>query len=398
MKERISLPSIEHCTGCQACRVACPVDAITMQENERGHIYPIINEDKCIKCNKCANVCPELVPIVPYKEQDIAFAMWINDAHNRHYSTSGGLSYILSKEFVERKGVFCGAVYRNEGAIHEIANNVSDLSKFQGSKYTHSDVKDVYEEIRKLLKCGTLVLFSGTPCQVAGLRSYLKKDYDNLYTIDILCHGVPSLKVLRDRIFYIQKISNKRIKNIRFRDKQPDQHHTCMKYMFDDGTSMSIPVVQDEYFRCFVTNHALRNNCFNCKYSNCKRVGDITLADFWLYRATKLKYRSHKKGVSLVLVNSDKGRMLIEQIKEYLVIDTRDISLAIRGNHNLKSPQIKPETYDDFWCEYEAGKTIEDLCEKYYPKESPIPTETLNQKVKNVIKLTLSTLGLFKIK
>lgn len=398
MKERIQLPDIEHCTGCQACRVACPVNAISMQENEKGHIYPVIDDTICIKCNKCAKTCPELSPVATHEEQTTAYAMWINDEENRKYSTSGGVSYLLSKKIIEQNGYFCGAVYENARAVHKITREKNEISKFQGSKYTHSDVNDVYKEIKKLLDDEKSVLFSSTPCQVAALRSYLRKDYDNLYTIDILCHGVPSRKTLRDRISYIQKEVQKGIKEIRFRDKQPDQHHTCVKYIFDDNTALSIPVVNDEYFRCFVTNHSLRENCFNCKYSNCRRVGDITLADFWLYSATKLKYHSYKKGVSLVLVNSDKGKALIESLRDKLTIDIRDITQAIRGNHNLKCPQLKPETFDQFWEEYLCGKTIEELCTKYYPKELPVPPDKITTRIKQFIKLTLSTLGIYKIR
>lgn len=389
MKERIQLPTIEHCTGCQACRVACPKNAITMQENEKGNIYPVVDEQQCINCNKCANVCPELSPLTFNAKQEKVYAMWVNHTKNRKYSTSGGASYIMAKTIIERGGYFCGAVYNDGGAEHSICDNIDKLYRFQGSKYVHSNVKDVYKEVEILLKDGKEILFTGTPCQVAALRSFLRKEYDTLYCVDIVCHGVPNKKVLGSRIKTIEQSHGKKVIDIRFRDKQPDQYNTCMKYTFEDGTSYKCSEFEDAYIRSFESGYILRDNCFNCTYKKSERCSDITIADFWGYLPRKLKFNSYRKGTSLMIVNSEKGKKLFNEIKKFCTIDdSRDFDYAVKGNRNLKAPQIKPNDYDLFWERYLHGETLEDLQKDLY---SPIQKKKRSQiaRIKQFIALLL---------
>lgn len=368
MKECIPLPQIEHCTGCQACRVACPTNAITMQENEKGNIYPVVDEQLCISCNKCARICPELSPVKLHNKQDNVLAIWVNNPKKRKYSTSGGVSFIMAKTIIERGGYFCGAVYNDGGAEHLICNSIDELYRFQGSKYVHSNVKDVYKEVEILLKDGKEILFTGTPCQVAALRSFLRKEYDKLYCVDIVCHGVPNRKVLGSRIKYIEQIHGKKIVNIRFRDKQPNQHNTCMKYTFNDGTSYNCSEFEDAYIRSFESGYILRDNCFNCTYKKSERCSDITIADFWGYAPQKLKFHSYRKGTSLMIVNSEKGKKLFNEIKKFCTIDdSRDFDYAVKGNRNLKAPQLQPDNYDQFWQRYLNGETLEELQPVFYP-------------------------------
>lgn len=400
MNERIQLPTDEHCTGCQACRVACPVGAIKMQENKRGHIYPSINEDKCIKCNKCARVCPELNPIQLFPKQEKAYAIWVSDSAKRLTSTSGGASYILAKSTIEKGGYFCGVTYSNGGAEHSICNSIDQLYRFQGSKYTHSNVKEVYKEIELLLKEAKRVLFTGTPCQVSALRSYLRKEYNNLYCVDIVCHGVPSKQVLRDRISHIESIKGKKVVDIRFRDKQPDQYNTCMKYIFSDGTSHMCSEFEDPYIRSFEKGLTLRNNCYNCIYKRPERTGDLTIADFWGYHPRTLRFLSYRKGTSLLIVNNNKGEELFKMIKRNCTIDTeRTFEEAVRSNRNLIQPQPLPTDYEEFWKRYLDGETLEELQKEYYPIiRSNKPSKTTKTRIKSIIKLTLSTLGIYKIR
>ena len=240
-----------------------------------------------------------------------------------------------------------------------------------------------------LLKDGKEVLFTGTPCQVAALRAYLRKEYDTLYCVDIVCHGVPNKKVLGSRIKAIEQSHGKKVVDIRFRDKQPDQHNTYMKYTFEDGSSLSNSFSTDPYSRSFVLNYTLRENCFSCKYSRAERCSDITIADFWGYIPQKLKFLSYRKGTSLMIVNSDKGCRLFNQIRDLCTIDSsRDFKYAVKGNHNLKAPQLRPNDYDQFWQRYLNGETLEELQPMFYPA---IQNKKMSQitRIKQLIALLL---------
>ena len=355
------------CSGCQACKESCPVQAISMEENSRGFVYPKIDKSICIDCKKCVKVCPAINPQQKNPAQDIVYAAWTKDSLNRWFSTSGGVSYELSKWFVENGGVFCGCRWNIDHAEHVCCDCIEDLHQFQGSKYTYSNINGVYTQIRTYLKSGRKVLFVGTACQVAGLKSFLVKEYDNLYTVEILCHGIPSLSMLRERISQVEKENNKRVIDIRFRNKVTSQHNTCMKYTYEDGATFSCSEFSDFFFRGFESNYFLRENCFQCQYATPERVADLTIADFWGYRLKQLRYKSHRKGTSLVLVNTDKGSNLFKILSSKLIIDKRSFEEAAKCNPNLYKPQTKPITYDVFWERLQEGENILQLHQEYFP-------------------------------
>ena len=364
--------SHEMCTGCQACRIACPKHCISMKEDDKGNIYPAIDNTLCIDCRRCQKVCPSLNPPVFSKRPLKVYAGWVKDKKARKYSTSGGISYVLSKHFLEKKDVFCGALWTKDGAVHKLSSEISDLKKYQGSKYSHSDVKNCYKEIREELSLGRSVLFTGTPCQVAALRKYLNKEYDNLFTVDIICHGVPSRRILRDNIKDIEQVHGKKVVEMRFRDKQPDQLHTCCKYIFEDGTFVLHEYRKDFFFRSFVDNYALRENCFNCNYSRIQRVSDMTIADFWGYQPKSLKFYKHELGVSIIIVNSEKGERLIDMVKDSIVYEERDYHECI--NRNMYKPQLKPDDYDLYWADYDRGNISKsEIQRKYLTSPAPFP-------------------------
>lgn len=361
--------SHDYCTGCQACRLVCPKHCISMSEDDKGNIYPIVDQSLCIDCKKCQKACPSLKPptfsIKPIK----VYAGWAKDKKARKYSTSGAISYVLSKYFLQSGNVFCGAIWTEEGAIHKVSTSIDEVKLFQGSKYSHSDVKNCYEEVRQYLLLGKKVLFTGTPCQVAALRKYLKKDYEGLYTVDLVCHGVPSKRVLRDRIKAIEKEQGKHVVEMRFRDKQPDQFHTCCKYTFNDGTFVLHEYRKDFFFRSFVDNYILRENCFNCQYSRLERVSDITIADFWGFSARSMKFYKFELGVSIIIVNTNHGQELLNLVKDEIIIEERSVKEC--DNQNLHAAQLKPKNYDEYWVDYNSGIDKECIQEKYLSK--PIP-------------------------
>jgi len=343
-----------------------------MIENDRGFIYPQIDTTACIDCKTCQKVCPSLNPPVFSGKPIAVYAGWAKEKEARKYSTSGAISWALSKHFLSENHAFCGVVWTEAGAVHRISNDINDIKLFQGSKYSHSNVGNSCEEIKKLLASQTKVLFSGTPCQVSALRNYLKKDYDNLFTVDIVCHGVPSNRVLRDRISKIENENKKKVVEMRFRDKQPDQLHTCCKYAFEDGTSVSHKYNEDFFFRSFVDNYALRENCFNCQYSKTERVSDMTIADFWGYQPHSMRLFKYEPGVSIILVNNQKGLELFDTIKSDIIVEERKVDEC--ANRNLHKPQPKPEDYEGYWKDYDdPSVSKEDIQKKYLT--TPIPAK-----------------------
>lgn len=360
------------CTSCQACKFVCPTTAISMQEDDHGFIYPVIDTEKCIDCHKCQKICPALNSRKDFRLPMKTYAGWSKDDANRHYSTSGGFAYELSKATIAEGGVVCGCRWNIDHAEHAIAETMEDIRQFQGSKYAYSDIKDCYSRIKEYLKQGRKVMFFGTGCQVAGLKAYLHDEYENLILVDVLCHGIPSQKALRERIRDVEKESNKKVVGMRFRDKKEDVFHTYCKYTFEDGTSCSCIVYKDYFFRGFDSNFLLRPNCFSCQYAQDKRISDITLADFWGYTPGKLSFVKYEPGVSMALVNTEKGKVTIEAL-ENVKLEERPFEMAKGGNRNLNAPQMKPASYDEFWLRYMSGEDLYSLSKQYFPPRA-VPT------------------------
>lgn len=382
---------IHNCTGCQTCRLVCPQSAITMlPDKEQGFLYPVIDKNLCTDCGKCIKHCPANHPIKPVEYQQKVYAGWIKKRKNRKFSTSGGLFVALAEYVLKEKGVVFGVEWdkSNYGAKHSYCEKIEELYKYQGSKYIQSNVGNSYRDAKSFLDDGRSVLFSGTPCQVAGLKYYLNKDYDHLFTIDIVCHGVPSPEVLRKDIEEVEKEQGATLENLRFRHKTPDQHYTSMRYEFNNGAILMQSVYRSFFSRGFVTNYFLRESCYNCKYSNTHRVGDITLADFWGYYPNKLKFAQYKKGVSMILINNAKGNALFNCVQNDLIFEERDIALAIRGNRNLQLPQIKPNNYYEFWQDFNRGYSMKELSDRYFPLID-IPSISILEKIKFWLKLII---------
>ena len=218
----IDIKDKSKCCGCSACVNICPNNAISMDIDDDGFKYPIVDVGKCINCGLCEKACPynnEYIKKNIY-DKSIAYGGWNNDDEIRKKSTSGGIFSAISKYILNNNGVVCGAIYNEKfEVVHEIIDNIDDLEKIYGSKYVQSDLKDNFRRIKKYLNDGRLVLFSGTPCQVSGLNSFLVKEYENLYTCDIVCHGVPSPKVFEKYKRELEEANNSEILNINFRDK-----------------------------------------------------------------------------------------------------------------------------------------------------------------------------------
>jgi len=329
---------INKCSGCSACVNICPQDAISMEYNKEGFLYPKIDTKKCINCNLCSKVCQINQHKITNKIPKEVIAASAND-EIREKSSSGGMFGLLAKEVLKQKGYVCGASFSDDfkKVEHIIISNEKELPKLQTSKYIQSDLGQIFKSIKKLLEENKLVLFCATPCQVEGLNNFLIKEYPNLITIDILCHGAPSPLVWRE---YLNEISkNEKIESINFRDKKNGwSSPLTLNIKFKNKKELSLKSNEDLYYRAFLKNLILRKSCSTCQYTNLSRMGDITLGDFWGINKYN-KNLNDNKGLSLVCVNSKKGEMLFSKIKNELKSFSKvPLEYAIRGNLVLEKP------------------------------------------------------------
>lgn len=366
------------CCGCQACANICPKNAITMQENEKGFLYPSIDQDKCINCGACKQACPVLNKKEEVEKDIATYACYNKNLQERLNSSSGGMFILLAKEIIRKGGVVFGAAFdENFNVKHTYADNEKDLIKFMGSKYTQSDIGNTYKEAKKFLEQDRVVLFSGTPCQIEGLKAYLKKDYDKLYTQDIICHGVPSPKVWRKYLDYQKELNNEDIKSVSFRNKDHGWSLFRMKISFDTK-AYSENHNEDLYMKSFLKNICLRDSCYECSFKKKYRISDITLADFWgidkIY-----PNMNDDKGISLILLNSAKGKELFGEIKKN--IEYREVELDIAAKYNSAlTESAKHCVNEKEFLENVDNLDFDKLVNKYVPKTP------LEKRIKNIIK------------
>lgn len=334
------------CTGCFACYNICPKNAIEMKEDKYGYIYPKINKEKCINCGLCKKVCPSLNKLEKIEPQK-CYAMYAKDKNIRNNSTSGGIATQISKKFLKNNGIVYGASFDNEcNVVHKRIEKIKELTLLQGSKYVHSYINDAFKQVKKDLLNDKKVLFFGTACQIAGLKKYLVKEYENLYLIDIICHGVPSQKFLKEEVKRIN--GNTDVERIIFRRNN--------KYGFaiikDEQCVYEVNREKSPYIDSFLLGLTLRNNCHNCMYADRKRVSDITIGDFWGLNKTSKFYDIRSGGVSAVICNTTKGINLVENVKNDFEIEEREYDEAVKGNAQLKKPASKYKEAQKFRNDY----------------------------------------------
>ena len=327
------------CNGCAACSNACPVNAISMVRNNEGFLYPKIDSSICINCGLCDKICEAEVAQRNKPQPDCYAAMASDEI--RKESSSGGVFTILANYVLQKDGYVCGCTFdiSDLKAKHIIINKQEDLHKLRGSKYIQSQIGSCYKDIKALLEQGSLVLFSGTPCQVAGLQKFLQKSYENLLTVDILCHGVPSPKVYQKHLNELCKSSNEKFLNINFRNKEYGwEPQFTTTTTTTTTTTYTFKHTEDVFLEVFLKNICLRKSCTSCQYCTTQRAGDFTIGDFWRidYFYSEL---NDKKGTSLLLTNNPKAEHLLNKIKNnFKKIKKVPLKYAIAGNKNLYSP------------------------------------------------------------
>lgn len=328
------------CDGCHACYSVCPKDAINMEIDDEGFWYPKVDNNKCVDCNKCEKVCP-ILNKKEVKSLKKAYACYNLDEDIRMKSSSGGTFTILAAEVIKDNGVVFGAKFDEDfNVVHDYVEDIEGLSKFRGSKYVQSNIGDSFRQAKKFLDEGRRVLFSGTPCQIDGLKSYLNKDYENLVTVDLICHGVPSPMIWQR---YINELGDgKKLSAMTFRDKSKGWNSGVLKYRFEDGSEIDENYSESVYIKGFIQNCFLRPSCYNCNFKTLDRVSDFTLGDFWGVESILPKLKDNK-GISLVFVHSEKSDRMMKEIKKNIYLCEVEIENSITWNScAIKSLELLP--------------------------------------------------------
>lgn len=339
------------CCGCTACASICPKDAITMEPDTLGFKYPKVDLDKCIDCGLCEKVCAfndNYDKSLNLKEPEI-YAARHKDMHEIETSRSGAAFIAISDYILENGGIVYGVGYKDHFRVaHKRATTKEERNEFKGSKYVQSDLDEIFRQVKEDLKQGNTVLFSGTPCQTAGLNSYIgKKLRENLVLVDIVCHGVPSPYIWRDYLAYIEKKYKNEVLKVNFRDKtRIGWSGHIESFVFENGEKIESKIYTD----LFCKHIMLRPSCGNCHYTNFKRPSDITLADFWGWEKTDPNINIDDKGISLIFVNTGKGCVLLDKIKDRTTIIPTEMENCIQPN--LKHPTKFNPKWNSFEQEY----------------------------------------------
>lgn len=316
----INIKDKKNCCGCKACEIICPKNCIEMTVDEEGFWYPIVDKDKCIDCGMCENSCPILNKASRKKSFDAkVYGAYSNNESIRINSSSGGMFSELAASVLEKNGAVFGCTMNDDFSFakHIKVEAVDDLPKLQGSKYLQSDTNITFEEVKNCLQNGQEVLYSGTPCQIAGLKSYLgkySKDY-NLMTVDIICHGVPSSNVWNCYKSALVKKFDSTVEKISFRNKSNGWQNYSLLCEFENKKEYKKFAGDDLYLRGFVADYYLRPSCYDCQFKGDNIKSDITLADFWGIDKVNPKINDDK-GISLVVIHSQKGQQIFDEIKD----------------------------------------------------------------------------------
>jgi len=332
----IKITSKSQCMACTACIQVCPQKCISMQKDDEGFLYAYANEDVCIQCGLCDKTCP--LKNVWEKESPIqTCAAYSENVDNCLQSTSGGIFPLLAEEVLRKGGVVFGARFDSDWhVVMDYVEDRKDLWRFRGSKYVQADMRNTLVEAKKFLDKGRYVLFSGTPCQIAGLRHYLKKEYDNLLTIDFACHGVPSPMVWKKYLDEMKEdhFGGKEINGIQFRYKYENNWKAYrLLYRVNDET-YSVPRAKDLYLRAFVDGLTIRQSCYECKCKEGRSHSDLTLADFWGVEKV-LPRMDHLEGICLVNINTEKGKKFFPF--GHVVCEEASLAAAVVYNEGLRA-------------------------------------------------------------
>lgn len=349
MKEvaKIVLAMPNKCTGCAACASVCPTNSITMREDKEGFLQPRIDSKTCIACHKCEKTCPIITPkLIPTDFETQAFAAINKDEAVRMRSSSGGMFYVLAKWTIEQGGVVFGSRFNeNWEAIHDYTETIEGIEPFMRSKYVQSRIGETFKLAKEFLEQGRLVLYTGTPCQINGLKSYLHKDFNNLFTVDIICHGVPSPKVWREYLKYA--FGNERLVEINLRDKKNGWLEYQQLFVTETKTIRETKS-ENIYFTGFLGDIYLRPSCYDCYFKTLHRLADLTIADYWGVERVCPKMFDNK-GTSIVFIHSTKALNLFNNATTQSIIERQDVRKAADGNPAMETSVRMPRRRADYF-------------------------------------------------
>ena len=365
----------EDCTGCSACANICPNHCISMLPDPEGFLRPVIDELSCVDCELCQQVCPLLnaSPLLPDGET-IAFAAINKDEQIRYDSTSGGVFSLLCQQVLGQGGVVFGAAYDESfNVTHTLVDTQEGLSKLRGAKYAQSDLGHTFCRVREILEQDKYVLFSGTPCQVGGLVSFLGKDYEKLILVDLICHGVPSPQVWQKYIAYRSTADacGTQPEGINLRSKETGWPGYSIRFAYPNAV-YSAKNVDDPYLRGFVGNLFLRPSCYQCHFKGSRRQSDFTLGDYWGIWDQQPDYHDGK-GTSLVLLHSPKAMAYWRRISSSIRFTSVDVQESLSGNSSAIESSLCPAAREAFLARYD-NEDFSSLIDELLPKHTPVPS------------------------
>lgn len=384
----ISIKNNIDCCGCNACGDVCAHGAITFKTDIEGFWYPVVDETKCVDCRLCERVCPEL-HIGELKKNDnnppVTVAAINKNMAVRWDSTSGGAFSALAEVMYEQGGYVSGAVYDENFLVHNfVSDKPEDLSRLRSSKYLQSNAEGLYARIRELLRNGKKVLACGTPCQMAALRLFLHKDYDNLVIVDFICRGVNSPKVYRKYLDSLERKYGGKVVYVKAKNKELGWRNLTRKVVFDNGKVYYGVKMDDNFRRGYHTNVFCRPSCYTCQYKGFPRIADITIADYW--GIEKINKNLDKNiGTSMILLNSKKGEIFFGQVKDKIEWEYTTFESILPGNVALTKP-IEPAKIDrrQFFEDLDKG-TFDEVVSKYFPLKTNADL-SFRQKLKGILK------------
>lgn len=338
------------CSGCSACYAICPKNCISMVADEEGFLYPEVDKTECLNCGRCDKVCPAEQSAIVNAVVPTAWGANVNDKELRLASSSGGVFSLLARTVLDEGGTVCGVAMSDDCiyAHHVFAHNEAELAKLRGSKYLQSNVEDTFRQVKTELERNKKVLYSGTPCQISGLKAFLGKEYKNLLCVGIFCHGVPSPKLWAEYVEYCSDKLEAPVAAVQFRDKSNGWENFGLRMETIKGTVQNKTAQKDPYMRMFLRNYSLRPSCYRCEAKSNVCNADLMIGDFWGVQSIA-KELYDNVGTSVVLAYGEKGKVAIEKIKDEVKLCEMTYEDAIMHNSAFARSVAMPKARKTFF-------------------------------------------------